>query len=1787
MMKTFISIIMVIWAYCAMAQSPIVYLKYDEASGTQTALDEAGGLSFQVANTFNKPERVSGVTGKALRTDGFSTWASRDLTTNFGGTMTVETWISLESYPSDHEVPYGNLTPSAIISQMQGDQGYQIGINTFGVYWFSVNVNGLKYTCQAPNPFPLYEWVHVAGVVDAGASVMRLYLNGQEVASASIPNGGTIQEASAPLIIGKSNVDTYSGIFLINALNAAIDETKIYDIAKSGTTISSAYQALVANIPTSGFESLAVPSSRFANDVQRPVYHAMPAANWTNEPHGMVEYNGQYHLFYQRTPNGPFKTMMHWGHMISSDFVNWEHEKDALWPTLEWSSTSGYDMKGIWSGDVVVDNGTAHAFYTNVNHSGPYNPGISHATSSNGRLENWTKLGPVIDREVVADFRDPYLWKEGMTWHMIIGAKLTSGRGGLEYYTSSDLNNWTRQSQFTTLDYNQVAPAQSLWEMPVFESIGNGKHILIVNPIPGPGHTRAVYWTGVWSGGLFTPDYTQPKNLDVIHGHLSPTVARNTNGQLVGMGIVDERWDSQAQLDAGWCHTFSLPRVYTLLADGQTLGQSPAPELQTLRIAGTAITQTNLSVSGTQKIQAKGQAMELIVELNPNTAGDKYGVNFLVSDDGQEITRLYYDAVNKQVVLDKLNSSLSPRSFERLSFTEDYDETAFGKPEKFHIFLDHSAIDVFINGKAAFSNRIYPTMVSSNGVELYSDGGSTTFTSVQSYLLGAGGQGIGVTSVSLNKSSLILPLTTSGTLTASVSPATATNQQVTWTTSNAGVVTVVDGKLTPVAKGTATVTASAANGHSATCEVTVSDAPTYLVYDFETGNLSGWTVSGAAFATADVTSDTAWWGGLFQHQGTYHLHGFKDGGDGQVGSLTTSNFTLGSHGQIELLIGGGNDINNLFVGLYRASDDALLAKVTANNHETYSKVIIDGSAALGTVCYLKAVDNSTGGFGHLNLDDVRIPIQSGTPIAATGVSLNQTALTLAPQATFVLEATVSPSNAANQSVTWSSSNTGVATVSSAGLVTAVATGQAVVTVTTADGGFTEQATVTVSNQEFLIYDFESGDLTGWTISGTAFVNADVTTAANWGWGGPFTPQGSYHLWGVSSGSDTETGSLRSQDFVIGGDGIITFMIGGGFDINTVYLALVRKSDGVELMKATGDDNDSENYVSKQFDASAYIGVECYVRLVDNSTGGWGHINLDNLVVPIGNNNVPATGVSLNASSLTLTAGASKSLVATVTPANSTNKDICWSSSNINVATVNDGVVTGVSAGTATITATTIDGGFTAQATATVVAQDYLVYDFESGNLSGWTTTGSAFVSADVTTDVNWGWGGPFNQQGSYHLWSVKSGGDADTGTMQSQDFILDGNGVITFMIGGGFDLNTLYLALVRKSDGAVLMKVTGDNNDSEAYATRQFNAVDYVGTECYLKLVDNSTGGWGHINLDNVRIPVASVSVTGVDLDQASVILTEGHSTTFTATVLPVGASNQGVSWSSSNTNVATVDANGTVTAIASGSATITVTTNEGAFSDQASVTVEAQQYLVYDFESGNLSGWTSTGNAFVSADATNAVNWGWGGPFNPQGTYHLWSVQSGSDADTGTLQTADFTLGGNGIITFLIGGGFDFNTVYLALVRKSDGAVLMKATGDNNDSEDYIQKQFDASAFVGTECYLKLVDNATGGWGHINLDNLIIPTVGNATARITEELEKVEETIVLRVYPNPVTDELHLDLPKESVYELSILSMDGKEVRNQTLTGSTLDVRALNPGMYLVMVTTDSQKHVFRIIKR
>ncbi len=85
--------------------------------------------------------------------------------------------------------------------------------------------------------------------------------------------------------------------------------------------------------------------------------------------------------------------------------------------------------------------------------------------------------------------------------------------------------------------------------------------------------------------------------------------------------------------------------------------------------------------------------------------------------------------------------------------------------------------------------------------------------------------------------------------------------------------------------------------------------------------------------------------------------------------------------------------------------------------------------------------------------------------------------------------------------------------------------------------------------------------------------------------------------------------------------------------------------------------------------------------------------------------VAVDGVTIDESSITLVVGGNQTLVATVTPADADDKSVTWSSSNSSVAIVTDGVVTAVSPGTATITVTTVDGGYTATCQVTVEAAE--------------------------------------------------------------------------------------------------------------------------------------------------------------------------------------------------------------------------------------------------------------------------------------------------------------------------------------------------------------------------------------------------------------------------------------------------------------------------------------------------
>ena len=58
-------------------------------------------------------------------------------------------------------------------------------------------------------------------------------------------------------------------------------------------------------------------------DQHRPTYHFLPPSNWMNDPNGLIQWRGQYHLFYQYNPNGAFHGTIHWEHAVSTDLVRW------------------------------------------------------------------------------------------------------------------------------------------------------------------------------------------------------------------------------------------------------------------------------------------------------------------------------------------------------------------------------------------------------------------------------------------------------------------------------------------------------------------------------------------------------------------------------------------------------------------------------------------------------------------------------------------------------------------------------------------------------------------------------------------------------------------------------------------------------------------------------------------------------------------------------------------------------------------------------------------------------------------------------------------------------------------------------------------------------------------------------------------------------------------------------------------------------------------------------------------------------------------------------------------------------------------------------------------------------------------------------------------------------------------------------------------------------------------------------------------------------------------------
>ena len=321
-----------------------------------------------------------------------------------------------------------------------------------------------------------------------------------------------------------------------------------------------------------------------------------------------------------------------------------------------------------------------------------------------------------------------------------------------------------------------------------------------------------------------------------------------------------------------------------------------------------------------------------------------------------------------------------------------------------------------------------------------------------------------------------------------------------------------------------------------------------------------------------------------------------------------------------------------------------------------------------------------------------------------------------------------------------------------------------------------------------------------------------------------------------------------------------------------------------------------------------------------------------------------TGVSLDKDRLTLKPGGTASLKATVSPTDAANKTVSWSTDNADVATVESGTITAVGKGTATITATTEDGGFTASCHVTVketAFDKYVLTDMpEDGKeylIASKDTAGDAYVLANP-------------------------GGTPDGAVMESTPVtILEeaGNTVERFISVDTEDTNVVWV--VTSDSGGFSLSNGTDYLEGKSGKVSIFNTVQYAdrgweytanqlkhvgGQNSYVVYYDNgftstyneTDGKVYFFEKHTAEESSDPVPVESITLDKEEASVETGKTITLKATVLPENADDRSVTWTSADPAVATVNASGTVTGKSAG--TTQIEASSGGLTAQCVITV-------------------------------------------------------------------------------------------------------------------------------------------------------------------------------------------------------------------------------------------------------
>jgi beta-fructofuranosidase len=300
----------------------------------------------------------------------------------------------------------------------------------------------------------------------------------------------------------------------------------------------------------------------------RPQFHFTPTVGWINDPHGFHYRDGEYHAFFQQLPQRTdWSHEMHWGHAKGPDLLSLEELPPAIPP--------GDGDGGIWTGSLVIDDdGAARIFYTSA--SAPdYDQGrVRLATPDDAGWMSWTKGAFVVDTPAdMAHFRDPWVFRDGDGWSMVLSGRHRDGFAALIAYRSDDLHEWTSQGAALRPEGGAGVPGtrSTLWECPSLFEL-DGRHVLVLSGDDEDGRYVG-YAIGRWADGRF--DAQHWGRLTFGGPHYAPTFVRDALGRpTLTFWLQDIRGD-------GWVGAHSIPYLLALRDDELVL--EPHPDLERYR----------------------------------------------------------------------------------------------------------------------------------------------------------------------------------------------------------------------------------------------------------------------------------------------------------------------------------------------------------------------------------------------------------------------------------------------------------------------------------------------------------------------------------------------------------------------------------------------------------------------------------------------------------------------------------------------------------------------------------------------------------------------------------------------------------------------------------------------------------------------------------------------------------------------------------------------------------------------------------------------------------------------------------------------------------------------------------------------------------------------------------------------------------------------------------------------------------------------------------------------------